>query len=232
MALALQHDYTSYKPINSYMNTETNSLRTFKNFSPSSTFSLNSYETIISSPDDIIEQTSENNYLLSSTESPELPKSTFQTNNWEIKSKSIYTNSLKETSYFSYINDYLNTNNLNEILLYKLINEVLEYNNYNKNSKNYNENIAIPPSWDTLNDVAEFLPELLSNGLNPYRFSPSVDEGLCIMFKKEDIIIYVEFYNDGDIGLIAENFKDKKVLINEDVAKEQLINKIKDIYKA
>jgi hypothetical protein len=84
----------------------------------------------------------------------------------------------------------------------------------------------VPYNKQTVELVVDILPNFISNNLIPYRFSPSIDEGLCVMFKQDNIMTYLEFYDDGDIGIIAEDIKDKKVLMNEDISKDQIIDKL------
>ena len=42
-------------------------------------------------------------------------------------------------------------------------------------------------------------------------------------------MVYIEYYTDGEIGLIAENIKDKKTLVNIDIREDQVIGKIEEI---
>jgi hypothetical protein len=76
------------------------------------------------------------------------------------------------------------------------------------------EDIEIGPTDDVLEKTRSLIPKLVFNDLIPFRVTPSIDEGVCLAFLKDSLLIYVEFYNDGDIGLIAEDYIDKKIIEN------------------
>lgn len=219
MGLAAQNTSNNFTINSSVMSTDyiTNS-----NIVPTYIFNLNRFESEISSPDDLINQTVLFEGNISSSTNSTLTTNLSLKSNLEILSEASPNNN---DQYFQYINK-----NVNEVLLYKLRNQVLQYINYNSNSDIYNENISIPPNEATINLVIDLLPYLIKNNFTPYRFSPSIDEGLCVMFKEKDIIAYLEFYNDGDIGIIAENNCDKNVLINEDISKDQIIESLTKIF--
>jgi len=77
--------------------------------------------------------------------------------------------------------------------------------------------------WKNINDL---LPVLFENDLFPCRVVPFY-EGICMTFKRDNIRVYVEFYNDGDVGLISENIITKKILDNVDLTKDTVVDNIK-----
>ena len=85
------------------------------------------------------------------------------------------------------------------------------------------EDIEIGPTDDVLETVRNLIPKLVYNDLIPFRIAPSIDEGVCLAFQKDSILVYIEFYNDGDIGMIAEDFIDKRILENIDLKEADII---------
>lgn len=86
------------------------------------------------------------------------------------------------------------------------------------------EDIQIGPIDKILHNVKELIPELIANNLIPSRITPSAEEGLCLIFREATKAIYVEFYNDGDIGLISEDFVAKKILDNIDLKEDEVVS--------
>ena len=65
-------------------------------------------------------------------------------------------------------------------------------------------------------EVIVFTNDLL-NKLNkiPNRITDTVEQGLCLVFKNNTKVLYLEIYNDGEKGYIIEDFKEKIILKNE-----------------
>lgn len=61
------------------------------------------------------------------------------------------------------------------------------------------------------------IERLVDNNLFPIRITPTVEEGLCFVFEEKDNTLYLELYNDKDIGYIIENTKRKEIIANEDL---------------
>jgi len=59
----------------------------------------------------------------------------------------------------------------------------------------------------------------------------SVDEDVsfCLVFTEGNRKAYIEYYLDRDIGLIVEDYKDKKILFNENIKQDQILPKIYEI---
>lgn len=64
------------------------------------------------------------------------------------------------------------------------------------------------------------------------RLSESVDDDVsfCMVCKRKDTIIYVEFYTAGDVGVIAENSKEKKMIYNADISMTQVLSTLNTIF--
>lgn len=93
------------------------------------------------------------------------------------------------------------------------------------------DDIEIGPTEEIIKKVRDFIPQLINNDLIPFRITPSIDEGICVAFRKERILIYIEFYNDGDIGMIAEDYIRKKILKNVDLDETDIIPALNKIIK-
>lgn len=91
------------------------------------------------------------------------------------------------------------------------------------------EDISIGPNESVLKTIRGLIPKLVRNDLIPFRIAPSIDEGACVVFQKESIIVYLEFYNDGDIGLISENYTEKKIIENIDLTEHDVISNLERI---
>jgi len=75
---------------------------------------------------------------------------------------------------------------------------------------------------DLPNSTSLILSELIIKdlekyGLLPNRVSASAEGGFCLIFKKQDSALYLEVYNDGEIGFIVENFIQKRILDNREI---------------
>jgi hypothetical protein len=80
-----------------------------------------------------------------------------------------------------------------------------------------------PPNEFVFNFSKNFIKNLINNKLQPYRISPSAEEGICFMFKKDYKILYFEIYNDKEMGYIIEDEKNKKILDNKNIKDENEI---------
>ena len=117
--------------------------------------------------------------------------------------------------------------NKDEFLISDITDRLNEFKIYD--IAHFDNELSVGPSTSVIDIVTEIVPELVRNELIPERITPSIEEGLCLVFSKDELNIYVEFYNDGDIGIIAENSIQKKVLINEDISEEEVITKIQTV---
>lgn len=66
------------------------------------------------------------------------------------------------------------------------------------------------------------------------RLTESIEDDvhLCMVCKRKDTLIYLEFYGgSGEVGVIAEDFKKKKPLFNADIYLSQVISTIDTIFE-
>jgi hypothetical protein len=91
------------------------------------------------------------------------------------------------------------------------------------------EDIEVGPNTMVIERLRKTIPKLVKRELIPFRIAPSIDEGACIVFQKEKVLVYLEFYNDGDIGLISEDIHNKRILENLDLNEDDLISSIERI---
>ena len=86
------------------------------------------------------------------------------------------------------------------------------------NFKNWqSEDIPIGPSDIVLNTAKSLSNELMLKDIFPFRITPIMDGGICLVYKMMDLLVYVELDNDGDIGLISENVTRKSIINNIDL---------------
>ncbi len=79
------------------------------------------------------------------------------------------------------------------------------------------ENSVQKPTDEVFDRGFALLKKLAEKNIFPDRMSPSIEEGLCLNFRNNELVIYLELYNDGDIGYLVEDVKNKKIVENEDV---------------
>lgn len=73
--------------------------------------------------------------------------------------------------------------------------------------------------------------QVIENNFMPLTISQSVEEGICFVFKDGNKYLYIEIYNDEEIGLIIEDYKNKKILKNISIkSKQDIINEINKFY--
>lgn len=75
--------------------------------------------------------------------------------------------------------------------------------------------------WKYIND--DLMNRLKGLGLFPERISP-LDDGACMVFKNQDITLHIEFYNDGDIAMVATD--GEHILESLDLTTETLLDTI------
>lgn len=72
--------------------------------------------------------------------------------------------------------------------------------------------------------------KLINLGYYPHRIN-YLEEGTCYEYKHENKKLYLELYNDGEIGYIIEDFINKEILENEDIYEEEIIPCIQKFFK-
>lgn len=73
------------------------------------------------------------------------------------------------------------------------------------------------PSPDSLRNTLMAGKELVEAGLQVLRVEKSAEGGICLVFRKGSQNLYLEFYNDGDVGYIVEDFHTKQIIDNRDI---------------
>ena len=70
---------------------------------------------------------------------------------------------------------------------------------------------------------------LLRNGIEISRVAITFEDATCLVFQKDinNTRMYLEIYEDGDIGYITENFKKKISLECEDITEDQVVPHVK-----
>ncbi len=95
------------------------------------------------------------------------------------------------------------------------------------------ENSVQKPTDDVFDRGFTLLKSLAEKNIFPDRMSPSIEEGLCLNFRNNDLVIYLELYNDGEIGYLIEDIKNKKIVENEDLNSIlEFIERIEEIFNS
>jgi hypothetical protein len=84
----------------------------------------------------------------------------------------------------------------------------------------------IEPNQLTINTAEKIIISLAKEGVPPFRVATSIEGGLCMGFRFDNILAYLDIDNDGDIGIIAENIDSRKVILNEDLTEEDVVSTI------
>ncbi len=113
-------------------------------------------------------------------------------------------------------------NDINEKYYINIIEEIEEMKDIIKDEYDFN-----PPNKYVLDYSKVFIKNLIQNNIEmPDRITPSAEEGICFVFKKNNKILYFEIYNDKEMGYIIEDEKRKKIIDNKNVNTEEEILKV------
>lgn len=84
------------------------------------------------------------------------------------------------------------------------------------------------PNLYTINLLNKILIKLIPYSIFPDRISATVEEGICLVFLNMDRNenLYIELYNNKEIGYIINNYKQKRIIENEDIKNFEDIIKI------
>lgn len=94
--------------------------------------------------------------------------------------------------------------------------------------KNKDDEIQIDISTVLENNYNSLIIKLKEYGLKPNRMTLFY-EGICVSFTKNNTVLYVELYNDGDMGYIIEDIVNKKSIDNKDLTSiSEVIHSIKE----
>ncbi len=117
----------------------------------------------------------------------------------------------------------------NTLLITNSLNEKIDYlERYGKDW--IDEDIEVGPNSMVIERLRRTIPKLVKRELIPSRIAPSIDEGACVIFQKGRVLVYLEFYNDGDIGLISEDIQNNRILENIDLNENDLIPSLNRIF--
>ncbi len=78
------------------------------------------------------------------------------------------------------------------------------------------DNIPGPNSF-ALNKATELISACIANNFRPHRLTQLSEEGIGFVFKNQNRYMYVEIYNDEELGILIEDFTQKKTLKNFEV---------------
>lgn len=79
------------------------------------------------------------------------------------------------------------------------------------------------PNEFTLAYSKELIAQIVENGLVPIRITQSIEEGISFVFKKNRYFLYLEIYNDQEIGILIEDYENKKIVANKELFTQQEI---------
>jgi hypothetical protein len=89
-----------------------------------------------------------------------------------------------------------------------------------------------PPNAYVLNFSKAFINNLIENGLKNFEITPSAEEGICFIFRRNNNVLYFEIYNDEEMGYIVEDEKKKIVIENKEISsEEEIIKVLQNFYK-
>ncbi len=128
-----------------------------------------------------------------------------------------YLTNLDLTSLIVKKNNEVNKNNLGDI-------EMLVLNKYlgrielirEEGIKLLEDGVSPPNEW-VLNMSKKLILELSEFEITSYNIEPSYDEGIAFVFKNNSQKMYLEIYNEGQIGYIIEDYQKKVIIENQDV---------------
>ncbi len=82
------------------------------------------------------------------------------------------------------------------------------------------------------NSAIHIYSDLIENKLIPIRVSIIEDNSLCLTLAKSNVKVYLEIYDDGSMGFIAENVSAKEIIDNRDVeSRPELIDYLRRYLK-
>lgn len=115
-------------------------------------------------------------------------------------------------SFFNYDNTF---SKISASPVQKQINRM--YDTIENDKPYFNEEGINPPNEKATSYAKELLSTLAYNKINPAKISTLAEEGIAFKFQRENKIMHFEIYNNGEIGYIIEDFKQKKTLENRDI---------------
>lgn len=84
-----------------------------------------------------------------------------------------------------------------------------------ENREYFEEEKVELPNDVALNKTEVILEEIKSEYIEPYKVTPTMEEGFALKFKKGENYMIMEIYNDGEMGYIIANDKERKLIENK-----------------
>lgn len=81
----------------------------------------------------------------------------------------------------------------------------------------HSESIELPND-KVIDNTFRLLRLLAVKSIFPNKISTSVEEGICLTFKKDQLVLFLELYYSNEIGYLIENTLKHEILGNEDIA--------------
>lgn len=91
------------------------------------------------------------------------------------------------------------------------------YSSIKKEQDRFLEEEVNLPNQHAIDLTCEVLNLLSTQDIFPAFITPSIEEGICLVFSKTKYKIYFEIYNNGEIGYIIEDTISKITIDNEDL---------------
>ena len=73
------------------------------------------------------------------------------------------------------------------------------------------------PNINTIELSTSLTYQFIENDFFPTVVTQTVEEGICFVFGKNKRYLYLEIYNDGEIGIIIEDYSSRKIMSNKSV---------------
>jgi hypothetical protein len=91
---------------------------------------------------------------------------------------------------------------------------------------------AEQPAERVFMKTVNLVRDLAYYNIFPYDLTTTIEGGLCLIFKNEEQRLFLELYNDGDIGYIIEDIKTRNLLENIDLDSiSATINRIRKFHQ-
>lgn len=84
------------------------------------------------------------------------------------------------------------------------------------------------PTIEIIEKTRKYLYKLLYyEKITPVRIASTIEEGMFLAFRnRRNGIMYMELYNDGDIGYIVINLDTKKIIENKEIQEREVVDSV------
>ncbi|NQU68149.1 MAG: hypothetical protein HQ510_09420 [Candidatus Marinimicrobia bacterium] len=83
---------------------------------------------------------------------------------------------------------------------------------------NWHEDALNGPDINTIEFSTILTYQFIENDFFPTVVTQTVEEGICFVFKNKQKYFYLEIYNDGEAGIIVEDYNSKIIISNKSVS--------------